>query len=109
MEVAGLGSISLNRWSFHGVDRGRVLPYATIISQDAWHHARVENITALSVRVFCANPPIKNSDVIFQMGSLFAAAWVAVADRTGARLQFYRSLDPSELARGRSFLEPPPD
>jgi hypothetical protein len=99
----------LDRSSFHGVNRARPLPYATIISQDAWHHARVENIYALGARVVCANPPIKNSEVIFQMGSLFAAAWVAGADGTGVRLQFYRSLDPQDLARGRSFLAPPPN
>jgi hypothetical protein len=99
----------LESLSFRDFDSARALPYATIISRDAWHHARVENIYALGVRVVCANPPIKNSEVIFQMGSLFAAAWVAGADKTGVRLQFYRSLAPQDLARGRSFLAPPAD
>ena len=103
------GKSVLESFSFRHFDSARALPYATIISQDAWHHARVENIYALGVRVVCTNPPIKNSEVIFQMGSLFAAAWVAGADKTGVRLQFYRSLDPQELARGRSFLAPPPE
>jgi hypothetical protein len=82
------------------VDRRHVLLNATIISSDGSKAARVRDLSRSGVRVLCDLPLAVDCDVIFKRGVVFVAARIAWADETSAGLEFYRHLNPMELANG---------
>ena len=79
------------------LDRKHVLLNAIIISPEGAQAARISDLSPSGVQVTCEHPPSLDCDVIFKRGEVFAAARVAWSNETGAGLQFYRELDPSEV------------
>ena len=81
------------------LDRKHVLLSAIVISPDGAQAARIRDLSSSGVHIFCERPPTIDSDVIFKRGDVFAAARVAWSDKAEAGLEFYRELDPAQMAR----------
>jgi hypothetical protein len=80
------------------VDRKRVLMKASLVNADGTHDVRVYDLTVSGARIACDRILPVDEDVIFKRGKLFVAARVAWSNRSGAGLEFYRDVPPSELA-----------
>lgn len=87
--------------------RKHVFMNAVIISEGGSHSARIADLLSTSVRISCNNPPLANREVIFKRGSVFAAARVAWADQTSARLEFYTEVD-AEAPTALRAIDPIP-
>ena len=83
-------------------DRKHVLLKATIITAEGSHEARIKDLSASGAQVSCALPLRANRDVIFQRGSIFAAARVAWSNKECAGLEFYRPLEPMNFRNERA-------
>lgn len=78
--------------------RNSVLMRATLIGTDGAQTVRVKDLTSEGAGIACQVPVEVGSDVILRRGDLFIAARVVWADGMGAGLQFYRAVEPEELA-----------
>ena len=71
---------------------------ATLISTECAQKARIRDLTTCGAQVVCDAPVTSGSDVVLKRGDLFIAARVAWAEGCSAGLEFYRSVDLTELA-----------
>jgi len=75
-----------------------VLLHATLIDTGGAQTVRLRDLTSEGAGIACQAPLRSGSDVILRRGDLFIAARVVWARGMTAGLEFYRPVDPQELA-----------
>lgn len=81
--------------------RTRVLMRGIVFAPEGAAMVWIRDISSNGARVTADDPLPADCDVIFKRGPIFAAAHVTRSDRSGASLQFYRSLDDQALNSAR--------
>ena len=78
--------------------RRRVILRATLIGACSAQTVRIKDLTGDGAGLECQVPVEARSDVVLRRGDLFIAARVVWADGLAAGLEFYRPVEPHELA-----------
>lgn len=79
-------------------ERKRVILRATLIGADGAQTVRVKDLTSDGAGLACQAAVEPGTDVVLRRGDLFIAARVAWTDGMAAGLEFYRPVEPRELA-----------